>query len=245
MNRDAKPIRSISALVQKVLGTSVLLLVTGITQSAVSSEGLNAAVAPSLKSALVPSSEPFVFAQMRDGSCSSSVKGTTESSMSESGLTIPSFWWLRDEISAQAQFGRRLIDRWLACPGTNGQSNRVDFLVNQQVWSLLDYLERYQFVHRLGTVAGDYRHNVRVFNRQGTLLAAYTCAFNTDVAKTEETIYTLKSDKPKSDKPKSDKLKSQASLACSLALDSTGKFGIRGRTSPDGLLPRENGSVRP
>ncbi len=239
MKRDGKPIGSISALVQKVLGTSVLLLVTGITQSAVLSEGLNAA-APSFKSALVPSSEPFVFAQMRDGSCSSSVKGTTESSMSESGLTVPSFWWLRDEISAQAQFGRRLIDRWLACPGTNGQSNRVDFLVNQQVWSLLDYLERYQFVHRLGTVAGDYRHNVRVFNRQGSLLAAYTCAFNTDVANTKETVDTLKSGTLKSNK-----LKSQASLACSLALDSTGKFGIRGRTSPDGLLPTENDTVRP
>ncbi len=55
---------------------------------------------------------------------------------------------------------------------------RVDFVVNRQVWSLLDYLQRYGFIHEFGTVASSYGYNIRIFDSQANLLAAYTCDFS-------------------------------------------------------------------
>lgn len=92
----------------------------------------------------------------------------TRNTISQEGLTDPSLWW------ASEQFGGKLLDNWLAYPGETG--GRVDLVVNRQFWSLLSYLERYQFVNEFGLVAQDYRYNIRVFNPQGAFLAAYTCA---------------------------------------------------------------------
>lgn len=86
-------------------------------------------------------------------------------------LTIPSFWW------AQEQAQNKLLDNWIAYPKTQTNPGRVDLLVNQQIWALLDYLERYDFVNRMGTVGRDYGYNVRVFNYQQEPLASYTCNF--------------------------------------------------------------------
>ncbi|NDJ18632.1 hypothetical protein [Myxacorys almedinensis] len=231
----------------KILGVSVLLMATGTAQRApraiaaerptTVSKVSKSAASPS---ALAPSPEPFDLAYIEAGICAASVKGITESSISESGLAVPSFWWVRDEIAAQAQFGKRLIDGWLACPGQNGRANRVDFLVNQQVWSLLDYLERYQFVHRLGTVAGDYHHNVRIFNRQGALLAGYTCGFSPNIAaKTAETHQDFRR------KEAATLPEAQPALICSLALESTSNFSFRGRTTPDGFAPTRSDTAQP
>lgn len=93
----------------------------------------------------------------------------TATTISQEGLTIPSLWWVRE------QFGGKLLDNWLAYPENADRPNRVDLIVNRQIWSLLDYLERYRFVNQFGITAKDYGYNTRVFNRQGTLLAAYTC----------------------------------------------------------------------
>lgn len=87
-------------------------------------------------------------------------------------LNIPSLWWAKD------QFGDKLLDNWLVHPGDNTTSSRIDLLVNQD-WSLLDYVDRYEFVNHFGTVARDYGYNVRVFNYQKQLLATYTCNFAT------------------------------------------------------------------
>ncbi|HIK28211.1 MAG: hypothetical protein N3E45_01715 [Oscillatoriaceae bacterium SKW80] len=89
-------------------------------------------------------------------------------------LTIPSLWW------ADEQFGGKLLDNWIAYVGTNETPPRVDLIVNRQLWSLLNYLERYRFVNQFGTIARNYGYNVRVFNRQGVFLAAYTCAGSSD-----------------------------------------------------------------
>ena len=64
-----------------------------------------------------------------------------------------------------------MLDRWFVDPGNTW----VIIIVNRQLWSLLDYMERYQFVNRFGTVASEYGYNVRVCNRQGTALAVYSC----------------------------------------------------------------------
>jgi hypothetical protein len=235
--------RRVLKVVQNGLGVGVLLLTIAIGQSKASSAPKDSEpthFSASAQTALVPSTEPFNLAQLQNGVCSSSVKGVTESSISQTHLTIPSFWWLRDEIAAQAEFGRRLIDGWLACPEQNSQWNRVDFLVNQQVWSLLDYLERYEFVHRLGTVASDYRYNVRVFDRQGALLASYTCAFDSNVASATKELLDKPANPSQAQAPPQ-----PPALSCSLALDPSGNSGFQQRIKPDGSLPTGSGIVQP
>lgn len=96
----------------------------------------------------------------------------TANTISQKQLTVPSLWW------AKQQFGGKLLDNWLAYPSQGTTTPRVDLIVNRQIWSLLDYVERYDFVNSLGSVARDYGYNVRVFNYQQELLATYTCNFN-------------------------------------------------------------------
>ncbi|MEB3355413.1 MAG: hypothetical protein VKK04_01610 [Synechococcales bacterium] len=91
-------------------------------------------------------------------------------SMTE-GLTLPSLWW------AQQQFGGKLLEHWLAYSGADGSPRRVDLVVDRQLWSLYNYLERYTFVHQFGTAAKDFGYSTRVFNDQGDPLATYSCAF--------------------------------------------------------------------
>ena len=87
-------------------------------------------------------------------------------------LTVPSLWW------AQEQSENKLLDNWIAFPQTDTEPARVDLIVNEQVWNPLDYLERYNFVNRMGTVARKNGYNIRVFNYEKERLATYTCNFN-------------------------------------------------------------------
>ena len=97
----------------------------------------------------------------------------TANTISPQGLTTPSLWL------AKANSEDKLLDNWIAYPASAKAPGRVDLIVNQQVWSILDYLERYSFVNRLGTVARKDIYNLRVFNYQQELLASYTCDFQT------------------------------------------------------------------
>ncbi len=85
--------------------------------------------------------------------------------LSQTEKSVPSLWL------AQKLFGGKLLDRWFVDPGNTW----VIIIVNRQLWSLLDYMERYQFVNRFGTVASEYGYNLRVCNRQGKALAVYSC----------------------------------------------------------------------
>ena len=85
--------------------------------------------------------------------------------LSQTERSVPSLWL------AQKQFGGKLLDRWFIDPGNTW----VIIIVNRQLWSLLDYMERYQFVNRFGTASSEYGYNLRVCNRQGTALAVYSC----------------------------------------------------------------------
>jgi hypothetical protein len=85
--------------------------------------------------------------------------------LSQTQKSVPSLWL------AQKEFGGKLLDRWFVDPSDTW----VILIVNRQLWSLLDYMERYQFVNRFGTVASEYGYNLRVCNRQGTALAVYSC----------------------------------------------------------------------
>lgn len=116
-----------------------------------------------------PSLEPFNVTYLREDAVIPP-DVITHTNISQTNLTVPSLWW------ANQQFGQPLVETWFAYP--NAEQRRVDFVVNRQVWSLLDYLKRYEFLHHMGTVARSYGYNTRVFNRQGEALAAYTCDFN-------------------------------------------------------------------
>ncbi|MDZ7962113.1 MAG: hypothetical protein RMY34_30295 [Aulosira sp. DedQUE10] len=96
----------------------------------------------------------------------------TANTINQGNLTIPRLWWAKESSE------NKLLDNWIAYPGSQKESARVDLVVNQQIWSLLDYLERYDFVNRLGTAARRDNYNLRVFNYQEELLATYTCNFS-------------------------------------------------------------------
>jgi hypothetical protein len=123
----------------------------------------------------------------------------TSDTISQNKLTSPSLWW------AKEQFGGKLLDNWLAYPASGTIAGRIDLVVNRENWSLLNYLERYEFVNHFGTVARDYGYNVRVFNYQKELLATYTCNYSTN--------------------PR----------LCNIQVEATGKARMRGASSMEGL----------
>lgn len=96
----------------------------------------------------------------------------TDQTISETGLTIPSLWWAKEQFDP---FAGRLINNWIAYQ----KEGRIDMVVNRQLWSILDYMKRYRFIHQFGTIAREYKYNLRIFNQNKRCLATYTCNFNT------------------------------------------------------------------
>ncbi len=96
----------------------------------------------------------------------------TATTINQEYLTIPRLWMAKNSTE------RKLLDNWIAYPSSKEEPARVDLVVNQQIWSLLDYLERYDFINRLGTAARRDNYNVRVFNYEQEILGAYTCNFS-------------------------------------------------------------------
>ncbi|AFY32369.1 hypothetical protein [Calothrix sp. PCC 7507] len=93
-------------------------------------------------------------------------------------LTSPSLWLIKANLEEN-----KLLNNWIAYPSAKAEpARRVDLIVNQQVWSLFDYLERYDFVNRFGTAVRNEGYNLRVFNSQEELLATYTCNFKVEKA---------------------------------------------------------------
>lgn len=122
-------------------------------------------------SAQVPASiscEAPINAQLLEGKPQENV--ITAKTISQEGLTIPSLWWAREQFDPFS--GRAIVD-WIAYPN----EKRIDLVVNRQLWSLLNYVERYRFVNKFGTVAREYKYNLRVFDRQNKCLVTYTCNY--------------------------------------------------------------------
>jgi hypothetical protein len=130
---------------------------------------------------------------------------STSHTISLTGITVPSLWWAQEQFSARQKFGSQLIDTWAAYEGKPNQLGQVDFFVNRQLWSQLDYVARYTFIHEFGTVANSYGYNVRVFNERREFLAAYTC----------DSSSTARPQAP----------------VCNATLDSSGRSGFRGRST--------------
>lgn len=136
--------------------------------------------------------------------------------VSQHGLTMPSLWW------TQSQFGGKLLENWLAYPGTDGDLRRVDMFVDRQLWGLSTYLERYTFVNQFGTAAKNFGYSLRVFNDRGEPLASYSCNFPTSGGSSAEggsSADVLDIDTP-----------AQSNLRCAVRLDSSGAGAFRGRS---------------
>lgn len=104
----------------------------------------------------------------------------TSKTISSTHLTPPSLWWIADQLASEEQYGNKFIQEWVAYPVQSGKPGRLDLLVNRQQWSLLDYLQRYQFVHRFGAVARAYGYNTRIYDNPDSLpVALLVCDFST------------------------------------------------------------------
>lgn len=135
--------------------------------------GATAAIAAEINERLQPSLEPLDLVAIKTGQVPSQVQ--TNTSISAVGLTLPSLWWTETQFIVQSPSSEQLLDQWLAYPIVNNQPGRIDIVVNRQLWSMMAYLERYEFLNELGETARSYGYNLRVFERRGEPLAAYTC----------------------------------------------------------------------
>lgn len=174
------------------IGFSLSLVAVGVLPVPLWGLSSNLAIAQSPKQVkandtpLLPSGEPLDLKLLQQqaaltvipGDCPDETTVVTSYTICQRELTDPSLWWLQEQY---ADINGKLINTWLAYPGGDSSSRRIDVVVNQQVWTLLDYLDRYAFIDWFGTAARNYRYNVRVFNPEGALLAAYTCDFAAQV----------------------------------------------------------------
>jgi hypothetical protein len=104
--------------------------------------------------------------------------GQTDRTISQEHLTLPSLWWTRDEFAARSSLGKKLIDSWLICPASLNAPQHVQMVLNAQIWSLLEYFERYEFLHLFGTVTSNSGYNLWLYSDENPVLAAYTCDYH-------------------------------------------------------------------
>ncbi len=177
---------------------------------------------------LQPDPSPLNMEALQPGKTPPSV--VTSTTISETRLTPPSLWWMQDQLSAEEQYGSKLLQNWLAYPIDKGHPGKVDLVVNRQIWSLLDYLERYEFIRSFGMDAHGYGYNLRVFDDRGTLVGASTCAFN---LLQPTALKSLQDNQVINPAPSAVQLFRVpiAQLTCQIALDSGGKSSVRGNTS--------------
>lgn len=94
-------------------------------------------------------------------------------------LSIPSLWWISEQLTALEVFGEKFIQEWIAYPSVSDKPGQVDLLVNRQLWGGLDYLQRYEFVNRFSAIARSYGYSTRVYdNPERNPVALYNCDFS-------------------------------------------------------------------
>lgn len=130
------------------------------------------AIPPAIELDRIPPPEPPLEMLPLGPTDPATVNAVTSNTISPTGLTVPSLWWARE------QFGKNLVENWLAYPRQSDNTGFVDLIVNRQIWNALDYLERYEFLNHFGQAATDYLYNIRVFTPQKSLIASYTCNYS-------------------------------------------------------------------
>ena len=77
-----------------------------------------------------------------------------------------SFWWAAEQFDP---FNGKLVQNWVA----SSQKEQIDMTVDWQLWTLLDYFDRYRLVNQFGTVARKHGYSLIIFDRQNRCLASY------------------------------------------------------------------------
>ncbi len=145
-----------------VVGISVLSIAKSATAS-------NLSLETNLK--FVPSCDPIssrVFPLVSNVQQQEARKDIDRINRPGFSVNLPqaSIWWAAAQFDP---FGGNLIQDWLTHPN----KQQVDLTVNWQLWSLLDYFERYRFVHQFGTVIRNYGYSLNIFNQKEQCLATY------------------------------------------------------------------------
>ncbi len=155
-----------SKLSQRVPVPLLLLSVLAILMPQLASAQTLSAPTPSLE----PSLEPLEIELLKPDAPLAGRNIVTATTINQTQINTPSLWWAKEQFD---QFKGKLINNWIAYQ----DKKRVDLVVNRQLWSILNYLDRYRFLNEFGTVARDYQYNVRVFDQQADLLGTYTCDY--------------------------------------------------------------------
>ncbi len=199
-------------------------------------------VSTASKTSLQPDLTPLDVKALQPDRAPAYVVTATRISLTQ--LSIPSLWWLQEQLANEETYGGNLLENWLAYPNSGSQPGRVDLVVNRQSWSLLDYLDRYAFIHAFGEAGRDYGYNVRVFDGQAALLGASTCDFSTvsiDGLQRRQFAARIRETDPLNTSPSEpSSAQPEDSIACQILLDSSGKAGLRGGSNQ--LLPGANGA---
>ncbi|MEM6453097.1 MAG: hypothetical protein AAF703_22605, partial [Cyanobacteria bacterium P01_D01_bin.105] len=90
--------------------------------------------------------------------------------LSPTHVSEPSLSWIREQLGKR--YGSdRLVVQWHAYQASTATRilSYVDVIVDEQIWSLLSYFERYAFIAQFGTAAKQYGYHLRVFH-SGDLL---------------------------------------------------------------------------
>ncbi|HEY9763076.1 MAG TPA: hypothetical protein V6D07_11165 [Trichocoleus sp.] len=148
----------------------------------------------------------------------------SDETTSDTHPTLPSLWWSRDQLPRRLG-GNRLINSWLAYRILDPSVRVVDVSVNSQIWSILNYTERYAVLNQFGTAAKDYGYSLRIF--QGSIyspqiIGVYVCDFGQQSSSengSSETVPLLENAGPTSEIP------------CHASLDLFGIQGFRGATA--------------
>lgn len=106
-------------------------------------------------------------------------KGQNDRTIRQAGLSLPSLWWSRDQYIARFPTGKKLISSWLICPKTENTPQHVQMVLNAQIWSLLEYFDRYEFLHQFGTVTSTHGYDLWIYSDETPILATYTCDYQT------------------------------------------------------------------
>lgn len=81
-------------------------------------------------------------------------------------LPQATIWWAADQFDP---FEGNLIQNWLTYP----QKQQINLVVDWQLWTALEYFERYRFVNQFGTVVRKYGYNLNVLSQKEQCLASY------------------------------------------------------------------------
>lgn len=98
--------------------------------------------------------------------------------LSQEKLTVPSLWFIHREM------GGKLVNWWFLEPARNW----VVLIFNRQIWDSLEYLEKYQIVHRYASFVRKEGYNLRICNNRGDTLAIYYCNFSSTSGNQEEDV---------------------------------------------------------